>query len=189
MTTIQPTFNESPHTTEEQCLEFVRQWHQYGQEQGFQLMEPETFWQPGDLERYRQTVAWWPKDAPPIVGQPWLASMLKGVAVFGREPEPFTQTLTFLWKRCYDWLVAEERDPKNPNESKEARRRRMAKERVARSREFNAKPNTEHVRQLHREYIAACQARKAAVDATHAAHTPAVEAAHAAWQEARASLA
>ncbi len=187
MTLNTPRLTITDNLTDEDCLAFVHTYADFAKRHGLQTMEPEAFYQPGDLERFQLTVAWWPKDAPPVVSPPLLELMLKGVGTLAGTPPPttFSQDLTAQWMRCHDWLVAEGRDPKNPNESAEERRKRMARQRVARSRQLKAHPQADQVRALWQVYLDKCQERKDAVAAAHEACTPAIKEAYAAWELAK----
>jgi hypothetical protein len=179
-----------PDVTEGQVLIALQERVDDMRVHGAGVLDPEEFWQLGDLERYRAARAWWPRDAPPQCALPTLRELCMTIAGgAGTTPLPFMSALTILWERCVRWLADEGRNLEDPNESKEERRRRLGREAVRRHRELSraqaTNPAADRAKSLHAAYIEACRARKAAYDAA----TPAVEAARAAWEAATSEVA
>ncbi len=153
-------------------------------------MSVDDFWREGALNTYKAAAAWWPTDAPMNCALPTLRELCMYIAApSGAKLIPADAVLITLGERCAAWLTAEGRDVAHANETPVERRRRQTREAVQRSRalrrDATVDPEAARVRALHGAYIAACQARKAAA----AEHDGLVEAAHAAWQEAKAALA
>jgi len=188
MPTLQQ-LNTDPTCTERDALDYATEWSAVGAAAGGVPMPLDQFWAAGDLDRYRAAAAWWPADAPPRWQLAPLGTMLQGIVnAPGAEPWSFVRRLTHQWQRCREWLVAEGRDPALPNEDPAERRRRLGRESVARHRATakaaaGGSPEACRLRDLHATYMAACAARRAAYDE----HTPAVDAAKAAWEAAKAA--
>jgi hypothetical protein len=149
----------------------------------------EEFYKEGDLYRYRDAAVWWPRDAPPACALPTLRELCMTIAGgAGTTPMPFMDAVTMLWMRCVKWLEEEGRSTLYPNESADERRRRLGREATARHRALAARaesnPAADEVKRLYAAYIEACRVRKLAYDQA----TPAVEAARAAWEAARAGV-
>jgi hypothetical protein len=182
-----------PAVSEEQVIAALNERREEMAQLGGGTLPVDQFWQQGDLERYTAAHAWWPKDAPDNCALPTLRELCLTIGTgAGLTPVPFMDAVTLLWQRCVKWLEAEGRSTVRPNETKEERRRRQTRESAARTRqlarEAAVNPAAARVRELHGLYIAACQARKVAMQAAHDAHTPTVDAAKLAWEEAKREL-
>jgi hypothetical protein len=163
------------------------------QPEGVTGLLPDIFWQAGDMDLYKQAVAWWPKDAPPAHALPTLSELFP----YGMGPETAQKVtardaLTKLGEHCTAWLVSEQRDPLHPNLTPQEAQRKRAAAAMQRSRELTRaakhNPQADNVKRLHAAYIEACRVRKAAVQAVHDAHTPQVDALKLEWEEAKRQL-
>lgn len=190
MSALLDKLNNDPATTEADVLAYLAERVAWGRQAGGTTLPPDQFWQPGDLARYRAAAAWWPADAPPRFQLSPLGSMCGSIVTgAGMEVWPFMRLLTHRWEQCRTWLESEGRNVGQPNETKEERRRRLGREATARSRANKAaaehSPELAERQRLHAAYIEACRVRKAAVQAAHDEHTPAVDAAKAAWDASK----
>lgn len=185
---------DAPDVTEEQIMLALVERINEMASHGASFLDPETFFRPGDLDKYRAAAAWWPKDAPPICLLPSLRELCMTIAGgAGTQPIPFADALTLLWTRCVEWLGTEDRSTVHPNETPTERKHRLNRERVRRHRSLHREvhdedPHVRHVKQLHARYIEACQARKEALAAVHDEHDLIVERARTAWEEAKAAV-
>lgn len=124
---------------------------------------PELYWVEGDLERYRAAAAVWAKDAPPRFALPDLPTLLNGSAgPVGMPHTTFIQDLTRLWEQYAAWTQSEGRDPYRPDEDAKAKRARIARESMQRTRARRAgtNPLLEVAKTAHDAYLAACRKRK-----------------------------
>ena len=126
----------------------------------------DTYWQDGDLERYRAAEAVWAKDAPPRYALPDLPTLLNGVAgPVGMLHTTFMEDLTRLWDQYAAWVQSEGRDPYRAGETAKERRARIARESMRRTRErrTGASPLLDEAKRLHDHYLMACRGRKDAL--------------------------
>lgn len=121
------------------------------------------FWHEGDLERYRAAAAVWAKDAPPRFALPDLPTLLMAVSgPRGMMMTSFMHNLTALWNQYATWMQSEGRDPYRPAEDAKAKRARIARESMARTRARRAgtNPLLEEAKHAHDAYLTACRQRK-----------------------------
>ena len=163
MSELLAKLNNDPEAAEADVQAYLAERATEGAEEGLTVMPAGQFWQPGDLDKFRALRDWWPHDAPPALGRPFLGVLCRGVALHASlgAPRPFGQELEHMWRRACAWLETEDRDLTHPNETREERRRRKGREAVARhrARAASGDPAVSEVSRLHAEYIAACQAR------------------------------
>lgn len=101
------------------------------------LQLPDLNWFVDDnmLLDYWRACDWWPRDLPahPCPTLPDLA--MQAGYMHGQQPKRLCDLLAEAGARCADALVAANRNVVNPNESYEARQKRLNRERVQRARE------------------------------------------------------
>jgi len=104
-----------------------------------QIANPSTWVEPGDLQAFSNVVSWWPKDAPASHRCPTLYDMLHALRTLeGSHPRSFGHELDRYVHRAKEWMLANKRNPDNPNETREEREARLNRERVARHRLRNS---------------------------------------------------
>lgn len=121
------------------------------------------YWAEGDLGKYRTAAAVWAKDAPPRFALPDLPTLLNAVAgPRGMMQTSFMHNLTHLWTQYAAWTQSEGRDPYRPDEDAKAKRARIARESMQRTRARRAgtNPLLEVAKTAHDAYLAACRKRK-----------------------------
>jgi hypothetical protein len=163
---------------------------------GGQLMPLDQFFADADLDTYRRASAWWPTDAPASCALFTIRELCNTVwrapGTVGGPHLSFAEVLTLMGQKCAEWLASEGRDVRFPNETRDERRRRLAREGMSRSRALTraaaADPGAVRVRALYAAYLGACAARKSALAAVHAGHDPLVAAALAQWEAAKAEV-
>lgn len=124
-------------TTDSETVQWVHfaqcvvDWDTYLRNEGVtDLPNPSTWTQPGDLQDYSNVVSWWPNDAPASHAMPTLHRLLQHY----RSDATFGHALDWYVERAKAWMLANKRDPSNPNETKAEREARLNRERVARHR-------------------------------------------------------
>lgn len=186
MTDIYDRLSNVDTVQEDDVLEFLQRKADEATAAGVPHIPINEYWRSEDLEHYRKAVVWWPKETPGRFICPPLSTLCHGIILTPGLPRTtFYGRLSYLAHMTSEWLRSEGADPANPHETKDERRRRKGREAVQRHRAQATNPGADEAKQLHSAYIAACQARKAAAQAAHDKHTPAVEAAFHAWQKAR----
>lgn len=152
-----------PNGTEEDVLAYL-EWRADQITDAGGIVTPfSLYWEPGDLERYRAAAAVWAKNAPPRFALPDLPTLLNGVAgPIGMPHTSFIQDLTHLWDQYAAWMQSEGRDPYRPDEDAKAKRARIARESMARTRARRAgtNPALDVAKTAHDAYLAACRKRK-----------------------------
>lgn len=149
--------------TNEDVLAYLQQRCDQITAAGGVAMHIPNFWQFGDLERYRAAAAVWAKDAPPRFALPDLPTLLMAVSgPRGMMMTSFMHNLTALWNQYAAWMQSEGRDPYRPAEDAKAKRARIARESMARTRARRAgtNPLLEESKRAHDLYLTACRQRK-----------------------------
>ena len=119
--------------TIEQAYELLENGHTFGVQQGVDM--PISAWfKDEDLPLYNHIVGtWWPKDAPPRMDPPFFHHLAQ-TYWHPKDPRTFRQIIEAAANYCVLWLESEGRNVHNPNETKEEKARRLARERTARHR-------------------------------------------------------
>lgn len=177
-----------PDATEDEVLAYLEHRVTNIVGAGGVAMPIDQYWAEGDLERYRAAAAVWVKDAPPRFALPDLPTLLNGISgPVGMPLTSFMDDLTRLWTQYAAWMQSEERDPYHPVEDPKAKRARIARESMARTRARRSSADPELALLLmaskarHDEYLMACRGRKEALEQLDAE----VRRTWAAYEEAR----